>query len=135
MAAALKNIHVLADATALAAAVAAVAASAKVLAASPPLDLVLLGLGEDGHTASLFPGNPALEDSRLAVPVHHAPKPPAERVTMGYAAINAARARLLMASGSAKAKAVAQIRAGALLPAARLAPTVWYLGKEAAGGV
>lgn len=112
---------------------AAASAYAELLAGAPPLDLVLLGLGEDGHTASLFPENPALEDMRLAVPVWHAPKPPPERVSMGYAALNAARARLIMATGSGKAEAVRRIRAGAPLPAAGLHHPDWFLDKAAAG--
>jgi len=47
------------------------------------MDLILLGIGEDGHTASLFPGNPTLGDNRLVVPVLKASKPPPERVSMG----------------------------------------------------
>ena len=47
------------------------------------LDIALLGMGEDGHTASLFPGNAAMTDDRAVVPVYDAPKAPAERVSLG----------------------------------------------------
>ncbi|MEH3054336.1 MAG: 6-phosphogluconolactonase [Patulibacter minatonensis] len=47
------------------------------------LDLVLLGLGEDAHTASLFPGNAAIDDPATVVAVHDAPKPPPERISLG----------------------------------------------------
>ena len=52
----------------------------QLLTAAPAMDIVLLGMGEDGHTASLFPENIALQDKRLALPVYNSPKPPAERV-------------------------------------------------------
>jgi 6-phosphogluconolactonase len=80
----------------------------------PVLDIVLLGIGEDGHTASLFPHNPALEARGLAcVPVHDAPKPPPDRVSLSLEVLRLARATILLASGSGKADALA----GALGPA------------------
>ncbi len=112
---------------------AAAAAYARELASVPVLDLVLLGLGEDGHTASLFPGHPALRDPRPVVPVHDAPKPPPERVSMGLSLLNSARRRLVMAAGEAKHAAVMRIRRGEDLPAARLAAAEWYVDAAAAG--
>ncbi len=73
------------------------------------LDVVLLGLGEDGHTASLFPANAALDAgprTRVA-PVHDAPKPPADRVTLTRTTIDRARRRILLATGPGKAAALA----------------------------
>jgi 6-phosphogluconolactonase len=102
------------------------------LSAAPAMDVVLLGLGEDGHTASLFPGNPALDDSRAAVPVHGAPKPPPERVSMGFSVLNAAKHRLVLVSGRGKADALARIRGGEPLPAARLAACEWLVDRAAA---
>lgn len=72
------------------------------------LDLVLLGLGEDAHTASLFPGNAALEDARTVVPVHDAPKPPPERITLGLGVLSAAKARIMLVTGAGKRDALAQ---------------------------
>lgn len=70
------------------------------------LDLVLLGLGEDAHTASLFPGNPAIDDARTVVPVHDAPKPPPERISLSLGVISAAKARLLLVTGAGKREAL-----------------------------
>jgi len=74
----------------------------------PALDIVLLGIGEDGHTASLFPHNPALAASgALCVAVHDAPKPPPDRVSLSLEVLRAARCTILLATGAAKAHALA----------------------------
>jgi 6-phosphogluconolactonase len=70
------------------------------------LDLAALGIGEDGHTASLFPDHPALEAPGRVSGVRGAPKPPPERITLTLAALGAARARLLLVAGDAKAAAL-----------------------------
>lgn len=74
----------------------------------PILDVALLGIGEDGHTASLFPGHPQVEDQSgaLCLPVGDAPKPPPERVTLTVPVLRAARLPLLLATGAAKAPAL-----------------------------
>jgi len=94
----------------------AAALYADALAKIENLDLVLLGMGEDGHTASLFPHNPALSNQSLAVPVYHSPKPPSDRVSMGYRAIKSARRRIMMVTGGAKRDAFEKICAGEPLP-------------------
>ena len=79
----------------------------------PALDVALLGIGPDCHVASLFAGNPALELRGVAcVPVHDAPKPPPERVSLSLEVLQAARRCVLLASGADKAQAVS----GALGP-------------------
>lgn len=70
------------------------------------LDLIILGLGEDAHTASLFPGDSALEDDRPVVPVTAAPKPPPERVSLGLGVLAAAPQRLLLVTGEGKREAL-----------------------------
>ena len=106
----------------------------------PRLDLVVLGLGEDGHVASLFPGHPALEETRRrVVPVRGAPKPPPERITMTLPLLNHAREVWVVAAGAAKAAVVACARGGgaAALPVQRLCPVDgevrWWMDRAAAG--
>ena len=106
--------------------------------AVPSFDVLLLGVGPDGHTASLFPGQPALYDDRPVVAVHGAPKPPPTRLTLTFDAINAAREAWVVVSGKDKAAAVAMALGGAgrvQVPAAGIAArhrTLWLLDKEAA---
>jgi 6-phosphogluconolactonase len=75
----------------------------------PVLDVAFQGVGPDGHTASLFPGNPAVEADGLCVPVHDAPKPPPERVTMTVPVLRAARRIVFLVTGDEKAEAIARM--------------------------
>jgi 6-phosphogluconolactonase len=84
-----------------------------------PFDLVLLGMGEDGHTASLFPGHAYAADE-LVHAVHGAPKPPPDRVSLGLAALNAAETVMVLVTGSGKRAAVERWRRGEDLPVARV---------------
>jgi 6-phosphogluconolactonase len=80
----------------------------------PVLDVSLVGIGEDGHTASLFPGHPEVEDASgaLCLPVRNSPKPPPERVTLSLPVLRAARYSLLLVAGAGKAEALAAALAG-----------------------
>ena len=90
----------------------------------PEFDLVLLGLGEDGHTASLFPGQDwgTEPTSPSALAVNHAPKPPAERVTLSAWRLSHARQVIFLVSGASKHEAVMQWRNGTALPASVITP-------------
>lgn len=88
-------------------------------------DLVLLGLGEDGHTASLFPGQNDGADFRqpAVLAVHRSPKPPAERVSLSAWRLSMARAVWFLVTGKDKAPAVRKWRAGEKIPAAAIKPS------------
>lgn len=100
-------------------AVAAASAYAQTLREKLPFDLVLLGMGEDGHTASLFPGH--THESGLTQAVHDAPKPPAERVSLTCSALRDCRRQLILVTGSGKKSAIGAWRAGGDLPITRAA--------------
>ncbi|MBU0498444.1 MAG: 6-phosphogluconolactonase [Gammaproteobacteria bacterium] len=87
-------------------------------------DLVLLGLGEDGHTASLFPGCgwEKVTASISAIPVEDAPKPPLRRVSLSPARLSLAHHVLFLVSGAGKREAILAWQAGADLPADRIRP-------------
>jgi len=103
----------------------------------PVLDLVVLGMGPDGHTASLFPGAPELEETeRLMVPVHRPEMPQPWRVSMTLPVLNAARRVLVVVGGAEKALMVRRalagdpdVPAGLIRPAGEL---TWLLTEDAA---
>jgi len=90
----------------------------------PSFDLILLGLGPDGHTASLFPGHPAVEETRrLVVRVDGAPKRPSSRISFTLPLINASRCVVFLVTGADKAEAYFAARAGQQnVPAGRVNP-------------
>jgi 6-phosphogluconolactonase len=100
------------------------AAYSELLRGVEEFDLVLLGLGEDGHTASLFPGHDwgASAEAPAALAVHGASKPPPERVSLSAWRLSQARQVMFLAAGTEKREAVARWRAGAVLPAAAITP-------------
>ncbi|MEL6543394.1 MAG: 6-phosphogluconolactonase [Myxococcota bacterium] len=104
-------------------------------------DVTLLGMGEDGHTASLFPENEALDAGARVVYVDDSPKDPPERITLSLVALNASYHVAFMVTGAAKADALAEVmKPGAvLLPAARVEPldgsVEFYVDEAAAAKV
>ncbi len=108
--------------------------------ARPLFDLTYLGIGEDGHTASLFPGKPAIEEDRAwaaSVPVAGMP-PQVPRVTLTRPALASSRHVLFLVAGAAKRSALTRIARGEL-PAAQVAAaapkTEWLIDRAAATGV
>jgi 6-phosphogluconolactonase len=121
---------------------AALAAVPATAGGTPRLEVVWLGVGEDGHCLSLFPGRPEVEVSnRLVVGVHDSPKPPPERISLTLAALAGTERLLVLAAGPGKAAAVARARAGDdRLPVTRAVAAVrsgggsvtWLLDRAAA---
>jgi 6-phosphogluconolactonase len=105
----------------------------------PRFDVLLLGMGPEGHIASIFPESPAVFDLRPVCAVHECPKPPATRVSLSFPTINTAEEVWLIVAGEGKAEAVAQALTGATpeqLPAAGVRgtrATRWLLDEAAAG--
>jgi 6-phosphogluconolactonase len=105
----------------------------------PAFDVMLLGMGPEGHVGSIFPESPAAHDERPVVGVHGCPKPPPTRITLGFSAMTQAREVWLLVTGAEKASAVAMALSGAgrvALPAAGAVgrqQTLWLLDEAAAG--
>lgn len=99
-------------------------AYSELLRAAGPFDLVLLGLGEDGHTASLFPGHDWGTEaaSPAALAVHAAPKPPAQRISLSAWRLSLARQVLFLVAGTGKRPAVTDWRRGKAIPASAIQP-------------
>jgi 6-phosphogluconolactonase len=92
-------------------------------------DLLLLGLGPDGHTASLFPGQPSVDEAvRFVIPAI-GPKPPPQRISMTFPLINAARRIAFLVNEPAKAQVIREVQAGdPRYPASRVTNATWLLG-------
>lgn len=109
----------------------------------PRLDLVMLGMGDDGHTASLFPGTAALEERRAWAAANWVEKLGAWRVTLSAPAINAARHVLFLVTGAGKAERLREVLRGgrdpARLPSQLISPDdgalEWFVDRAAAGGL
>jgi len=106
------------------------------LGTPPVFDLLWLGMGPDGHTASLFPGSPALAERRRFCVANHVDSPlthgKATRITLTYPALNAARLTRFLVAGADKADTLARVVAGADLPSAHVTGDVSWLVDAAA---
>jgi len=109
----------------------------EILGKQPRFDLILLGMGTDGHTASLFPGSAAICENERLVVAAYVKALKAWRITITLPLINAARHVLILVSGTTKAEALARIRSGQPLPAALVSPVngrlTWLVDRAAAG--
>lgn len=109
--------------------------------AQPAFDLQLQGLGVEGHTASLFPGSPLLEEKRRWVAAVDVPAAPPQRITFTPAVLDCGRNTFFLAAGADKREILAAIRAeidprSSSYPAAKISPSgpvVWFLDTAAAG--
>jgi 6-phosphogluconolactonase len=107
----------------------------------PSFDVLMLGLGTEGHTASIFPESPAAHDDRAVVGVHGCPKPPPTRITLGFEALCSASAVWLVVAGQDKAGAVALSLSGTgrvQVPAAGAVgrhETLWLVDEAAASAL
>jgi 6-phosphogluconolactonase len=109
-------------------------------AAQPEFDVQLLGLGVEGHTASLFPNSPALEEKEHWVAAVRAPADPPDRLTLTPVVLNCGRNTLFLVSGANKREILSALRnepqsEPSKYPAGRIRPTgdvVWYLDQSAA---
>ena len=103
---------------------------------SDQFEVVMLGMGPDGHVASLFPGSSQLDvTDATTVAVTDSPKPPPERVSLTFEALDRTRATWFVVSGEGKADAVKQALEGGDVPAARphgREETIWFLDRAAA---
>jgi 6-phosphogluconolactonase len=101
----------------------------------------MVGVGPEGHVASIFPNTPAVSDERPVVAVRDCPKPPPTRISLGFPAITSAEEVWLLVSGEGKAEAVARALGGAApsdVPAAGARgrrATRWLLDEAAASGL
>lgn len=100
-------------------------------------DLVWLGMGEDGHTLSLFPDHAdfSSDDTRLVIPVHNSPKPPSNRISLTLHALAGARHTAILTAGASKRTALTQaLQPDSHLPiaqAARITSATWYCDEAA----
>ena len=107
----------------------------------PRLDLILLGLGEDGHTASLFPGGPELREEKRWVVEAHPRAYPHERITLTLPVLNRARHVFFLATGAGKVEAIRRIREGKdpIPPAGLVRPEsggpFFFLDRQAGAGI
>lgn len=93
-------------------------------------DIALLGVGPDGHIASLFPNHPSIESNKRVVAVTHSPKFPPDRISVGLTMLRGATHRFAVLSGSEKGDLITRLKQGSKPPVALFEPTGWFLDSE-----
>ena len=94
-------------------------------------DIAYLGMGEDGHTASLFPDHEALTNNAPVIPVYHSPKPPSDRVSLSLDTLRKTKIRVVLSCGEGKASILNKIKAGEALPVNSMGDVEWFIDKAA----
>ena len=110
---------------------AAAEAYAKEIETIDSFDLVMLGMGEDGHTASLFPNHDSLNSEDLTIAEFDSPKPPSERVSMSFKALNNHKECYILATGASKVDILKEIAGGVDLPITHINNAKWVVDKVA----
>jgi len=90
-------------------------------------DVVFLGIGEDGHTASLFPENKALLDEHSVVAVYDSPKSPSNRVSLSMSILKKSLCRVVLACGNSKSEIISRVKKGETLPINGVGDINWYI--------
>lgn len=110
--------------------------SAELTLLKPHFDLAFVGMGPDGHVCSLFPGKPDAQADALVIAEHDSPKPPAQRLSFSYRAMNSVDEILFVIAGADKSPAIKQVfdEDAEKLPAARIRgreKTIWFIDQAA----
>jgi len=105
----------------------------KTVAAIKQFDIAFLGMGEDGHTASLFPQNPALDDAHSVVAVYNSPKPPDNRVSLSLCTLRSAQYRMVLSGGAEKSSVIRQVKDKAQLPINLIGDIDWFVDRDILG--
>lgn len=94
-------------------------------------DIAFPGMGEDGHTASLFPDHDALYDNRSVIPVYHSPKPPSDRVSLSLDTLRKTKLKVVLVGGKQKAPIIEKIKANEHLPINSIGDIHWFVDEAA----
>ena len=103
---------------------------ARTLSSIEHFDIALLGVGPDGHIASLFPHHPSIEDKERVVAVENSPKLPLNRVSVGLTMLRGATHRIVVVAGEEKSDLIARLHQGEMPPVALVNPTKWFLDSQ-----
>ncbi|MHB1128778.1 MAG: 6-phosphogluconolactonase [Ilumatobacteraceae bacterium] len=100
---------------------------AQTLSSIDHFDIALLGVGPDGHIASLFPNHPSIENKERVIAVQNSPKFPPNRVSVGLTMLRDATHRIVVVTGGEKSNLIARLEEGEKPPVALVNPTKWFL--------